>query len=272
MRPVTGTAIVNPLSPRALADVWRYRELLRSLVGRNLKAKYQRSMLGFVWTLLNPLLMLAVLVAVFSYIIRIPKDHYWAFLISGYFVWSYFSQMLNTGTYIMAEHGRLARAVRFPPEVPVLAATLSRLVEFGIEMALMLLLLVVVHHGHVPASFALLPLLIVLQILIALGVVMPLAVMSVFLRDIEHALPVVLTVLFYVSPVFYGLDMVPEVIRPLYLMNPMAGLLTLYHTVLYEGVMPPMWLLAYTTAVAMILAPVGYAIFNRYKSVCAEIV
>jgi lipopolysaccharide transport system permease protein len=263
-------AAVRPAA--ALADVWRYRELLRSLVGRNLKAKYQRSMLGFVWTLLNPMLMLAVLVGVFSYVIRIKIDHYWAFLISGYFVWSFFSQMLNTGTYIMAEHGRLARAVRFPAEVPVLAATLSRLVEFSIEMTIMLLLLAVAHHGHVPASFALLPVLVVLQVLIALGVVLPLAVMSVFLRDIEHALPVVLTAMFYVSPVIYGLDFVPDAVRPLFLLNPMAGLLTLYQSVLYHGQMPSLFMLAYTTVVALLIAPIGYAIFNRYKSVCAEIV
>src|SRR5690606_39215226 len=125
-------------------EVWRYRELLRSLVLRNLKAKYQRSLLGFVWTLLNPLLMIGVLVGVFSYIIRIPIERYWAFLISGYFAWSYFSQMLNTSTYILAEHGKLARSVRFPAEVPVLAATLSRLTEFAIELSLMLVLLVLV--------------------------------------------------------------------------------------------------------------------------------
>lgn len=257
---------------RPLAELWRYRELLRSLIARNLKAKYQRSMLGFVWTLLNPMLMIVVLVAVFSYIIRIQIEHYWAFLISGYFVWNYVSQMLNTGTYILAEHGRLTRAVRFPAEVPVLAALLSRLVEFSIELSLMLVLLVVVHHGGVPASFALLPVLIVLQVLIALGLVLPLSVMAVFFRDIEHALPVVLTVMFYVTPVFYNLDFVPESIRPFYLMNPLAGLLTLYHTVLYEGAWPSLTLLGGTSAFALLLAPLGYVVFNRYKSVCAEIV
>lgn len=269
---MTSTQASSLHIPGALADVWQYRELLRSLVGRNLKAKYQRSVLGFVWTLLNPLLMLAVLVGVFSYIIRIELKHYWAFLISGYFAWNYFSQMLNTGTYILAEHGRLARSVRFPAEVPVLAATLSRLVEFAVELSLLLLLLTLVHHQAIPASFAWLPLLVILQVLIALGMVLPLSILSVFFRDVEHALPVVLTVMFYLTPVFYGLDFVPEVIRPIFLLNPMAGLLTLYHQVLYEGVTPSPWLLAFTTAVALTIAPLGYAVFNRYKLVCAEIV
>lgn len=256
----------------ALAEVWRYRELLRSLVARNLKAKYQRSALGFVWTMLNPLLMIAVLVGVFSTIIRIQIDHYWAFLISGYFAWNYLSQMLNTGTYILAEHGRLTRAVRFPAEVPVLAAVLARLFEFGVEMSLTLVALAVLLHGHVPASFALLPVLVVLQVLIALGLVLPLSVVSVFFRDVEHALPVVLTVLFYVTPVFYSLDHAPAWLQPLMLCNPMAGLLTLYHVTLYEGRFPEGWLLGLTTGVALLLAPMGYAIFNRWKYVCAEIV
>ena len=87
-----------------LRRVWRYRELLHSLVVRNLKVKYQRSLLGFVWTLVNPLLTVAILVVVFSHVVRIQVPHYWAFLLSGYFVWNFMLQTLNTGTWIFAEH------------------------------------------------------------------------------------------------------------------------------------------------------------------------
>jgi ABC-type polysaccharide/polyol phosphate export permease len=259
-----------PASP--WTEVWQARELLRSLAARNLKVKYQRSVLGFFWTLLNPLLTLGVLAAVFTHVVKIKVPDYWAFLLSGYFVWNYLLQMLSTATYVLAEHAGLRRSVAFPSEVLVLSAMASRLVEFVVEMALVLAALLSLHHMALPASFSLLPLLVVLQILLSLGLVMPLAILSVFYNDVQHAMPVVLMVLFYASPVFYPARLVPEGVRRLYLLNPIAGLLTLYHEVLYEGRFPSATLLAGVTGASVLLFFIGYAIFNRYKTILAEIV
>ncbi len=255
-------------------EVWRARELLRSLAARNLKVKYQRSALGFLWTLINPLLTLTVLAAVFTHVVKIPVPDYWAFLLSGYFVWNYLLQMLSTATYVLAEHAGLRRSVAFPSEVLVLGATASRLVEFAIEMALVLTALLAFHHpggSAVPASFSLLPLLVVLLILLALGLALPLSVLSAFYNDVQHALPVFLMVLFYASPVFYPARLVPPGIRRFYLLNPIAGLLTLYHEVLYEGRFPSPALLGGVTAITVLLFVSGYAVFNRYKTILAEI-
>jgi lipopolysaccharide transport system permease protein len=256
----------------ALSELWAYRELLGSLVERQLKAKYQRSALGFLWTLLNPLLMLAVLTLVFSSVIRVPMERYWAFLISGYFAWNYFSQMLSSSTYVLLENGQLTRSVHFPAEAPVLAAAVARLVEFAIEVAMVVVIIVIWHFGRVPASFALLPLLVVLQVLMSLGLVLPLATMSLFFKDIGHALPVALTLLFYISPVFYPMGMVPDWAGWLLWCNPLAWLLTLYHQVLYEGRMPSAAVLGGAVAWTVIMLPLGYAFFSRYKRLCAELI
>ena len=125
-------------SSNVFNDVWRYRELLRSLVVRNLKVKYQRSVLGFLWTLLNPLLTVAVLSVVFTHVVKIPLRHYVSFLFSSYFVWNFMLQTISSGTFLLAEHAQLARSVAFPKEVPVLAGVISRLVEFAIELSLIL--------------------------------------------------------------------------------------------------------------------------------------
>lgn len=255
----------------AWTDVWHARELLRSLAVRNLKVKYQRSALGFLWTLLNPLLTLAVLAAVFTHVVKIRIPDYWAFLLSGYFAWNYLLQMLSTSTWVLAEHAGLRRSVAFPSEVLLLSATASRLVEFAVEMALVLAALIAFHHPAVPASFSLLPLLVVLLILLALGLALPLSVLAAFYNDVQHALPVVLMVLFYGSPVFYPARLVPPGVRQLYFLNPIAGLLTLYQEVLYEGRFPSPTLLGGVTAAVVILFLCGYAIFNRYKTVLAEI-
>jgi lipopolysaccharide transport system permease protein len=255
-----------------LRRVWRYRELLHSLVVRNLKVKYQRSLLGFVWTLVNPLLTVVVLGVVFSHVVRIPLPAYWAFLLSGYFVWNFALQTLNTGTYIFAEHSRLTRSVAFPGEILVFGAAGSRLIEFIAEIGLVLAILAVFHHGSIPQSYALLPLLMLIQLLLVIGLALPIATLSVFYYDVHHALPIALTTLFYLSPVFYPAQMVPEAARGLYFLNPFAGLLTLYHEVFYWGRMPPFDLLGGMLLGSFVFYLVGYAIFRRYAAIFPEIV
>jgi ABC-type polysaccharide/polyol phosphate export permease len=228
--------------------------------------------LGFLWTLLNPLLTVGVLTLVFTYVVRIPIPRYWAFLLSGYFVWNFLVQTLSSGTYVLAEHAQLSRSVAYPKEIPVLAAATSRLFEFGVEIALVLAALSLFHHGGLPGSYGLVPWLMALQMLLALALVFPIASLSLFYQDVQHGLPIVLTTLFYISPVFYSISLVPEGVRPYYLLNPIADLMTLYHTVLYEGRFPSLALLVGWTAGAVVLAGIGYSLFNRYKPLVAEVV
>lgn len=257
--------------PHPLAELWRSQELVRTLVARNLKVKYKRSALGFLWTLINPALMVAILTGVFTYIARLPVPNYWAFLLSGYFVWNFVMQTVGSGASVLAEHANLSRSVALPSEVLLVSAALTRLAEFALEMTLVVVALVLFHFHGVPASLLLLPLLVVLQLLLALGIALPVAALSVFFHDVQHALPLVLTMLFYVTPVFYPARLVPEKFLLIYHLNPFAGLLTLYQTVLYEGAFPAPLDLARTAGLALILCVLGYAAFNRSKAVFAEI-
>jgi ABC-type polysaccharide/polyol phosphate export permease len=255
-----------------IGRVWRFRELLRVLVVRNTKIKYQGSSLGFLWTLLNPLLIMAILLAVFTHVIRVPIEDYWAFLLCGYFVYNSIAQTLTAASFVFSEYATMLRSVALPPETPLLAATLSRFLEYLVELVLILVLLALFRHGGVPASFALVPLLVVLQLALSLGLALPLAALSVYYYDIRHMLPIVLTGLFYVSPVFYTADMVPDSVRMLYFANPVAGMLELYHVVLYEGAFPPAvpFLLFIAQVLGVLL--IGYALFDRHKADFAEVV
>jgi len=264
--PVPTAAARRPFSRR-----WSWG-LLANLVARNLRVKYQRSALGFVWTLLNPLLTVAVLTAVFRFVVKIQVPHYWAFLISGYFVWSFTLQALTAATSVLPEHSHLARSLPLPSETLITATVLSRLVEFLAELVLVLILLAVFHHHGVPAGYLWLPVLIPLQLALVLGLTLPIATLSAFFHDVQHALPIALMVLFYVSPVFYPASLVPEAARAWYQLNPFAGLLTAYQTALYQGHSPAPGLLALTAAQALVIAGAGYAIFRRYRGLLPEIV
>jgi len=255
----------------ALAELWQYRELLRSLVIRDLKVKYQRSLLGLIWTLLNPLMTVAILVAVFSYVIRIPIEHYWAFLISGFFVWNFISQVLYNTTTLLSSHAALSRSVYFPREILVLSAAISKLVEFLVEIGIVLVVLALFHYHSVPASLILLPVLIVIQVILAAGLMFPLAVLSVLFYDVQHALPILITSIFYLTPVFYPASLIPEGMRPFYYINPFVSLLSLYQTVLYEAAWPSLTLLVSVSAAAVGILILGYRVFRRYKGICVEI-
>jgi len=253
-------------------SIWQFRELLRGLVVRNLKLKYQRSLLGFLWTLANPILTVVVLTMVFSVIVRLEIPNYWAFLVSGYFVWHFASQGINTGTYVFFEHADLIRTVAFPSEILVFSSVLSRFVEFLVAIAVVGIVLAAQLHHTVPASFVLLPWLFLLILLTVLGLTFPVAAASAFYYDIKHALPVALMTLFYLSPVFYPSRIVPEPFRVVYFLNPLAGLLTLCQTVLYDGAWPSIGLLTVATAYSVLVFVLGFVVFNKYEALYPEIV
>jgi len=254
-----------------LVELWRFRGLLRSLVVRDLKVKYQRSLLGLIWTLLNPLLTVAILVTVFRYVIRIQIVHYWAFLISGFFVWNFVQRTLYHSTTILRENASLSRSVYYPQEVLILSTSFSKLVEFLLEMAIVMIVLAVFHHRSVPSSLVLFPVIVAIQLIMAIGLMLPLAVFSVLYYDPQHALPVVITSLFYISPVFYPVAMIPETVRFVYYLNPVVGVLELFHKVLYEGNWPSTTLLASVSVAALVICAAGHAVFRRYKEICVEI-
>jgi ABC-type polysaccharide/polyol phosphate export permease len=267
----TEIRLFTPASRSGWRDVWVARNLLRDLVVRDLKVKYQRSIFGFLWTLLNPALTAAILIAVFSYVIRLEVEHFWAFLLSGYFAWNFVAQSLNTAAHVFADRGSLLRSVALPSQVLILNAVASKLVEFLLEMILVGAVLVFFHHRGVPIGFAFFPLLVVIQTILITGLMYPIAAVAVLFKDVKHALPLVITTLFYVTPVFYSMEMIPEPARPFFLANPFAGLMILYHVTLYEGKAPSATLLASVAAYAVAAFMVGYVVHKRYEAVCVEI-
>jgi ABC-type polysaccharide/polyol phosphate export permease len=262
----------DSLVKNAVAEVWLHRELLRALVSRNLKMRYQRSVIGFAWALLNPLFTVLILVTVFRVVLRIDVESYWAFLISGYFAWVFVLHTLGTSPSLITAHSYMIRSLAFPGEVLVVSAVLSRLVEFLIELALVVVVLCVFHLGGVPASLVAVPLLIVLHVLLTAGFALPLAAVSVFFHDVQHAVPVVLTLLSFLSPVYYPLRFVPEELRAAFLANPFAVLIRVYHVILYEGRFPAAGEWALLAGFALVIFAAGVALFRWRRAYFAELV
>jgi ABC-type polysaccharide/polyol phosphate export permease len=264
--------MANPSAHNLFLVGWQFRELFRQLVVRNLKVRYQRSGLGFFWLLVNPALTACILIVVFGEIVRLDIPNYWAFLISGYFAWVFFLHTLSTSVFLIPDHAPMAKSVAVPADVFVLAAVTSRFIEFAVEIAIIIVLLAVFHHRGVPASFLLVPVLSVLLLLLTLGLALPAVAMSVFFRDVQHALPAALMMLMYVSPVFYPADLVPAAFRDVYYLNPIAAVLTLFHEALYAGRVPALSHLAGAALMSIAIYLIGYAIFKRERDLFPEIV
>lgn len=254
-----------------LSGLWRYRQLLLTLVARDVKVKYQRSALGLLWTLLNPLLMVLVFVAVFTSVLRIKVDGFWAFLISGIFAWNFASASMNRATSIMRSHAGLRRSVAFPTEIVVLSTLFAKLIEFLIEILIVIAAIFVFYHHAVPATASLLPVLIILLAIMTAGLMFPLSVIAVMFSDVEHAMPAITRLLFFLTPIMYPVSMIPKELRSYFYFNPFTGLLELFHLTLYEGVWPSWELLGGVTAAAIVIFLAGYWIFRKLRNVCVEI-
>jgi ABC-type polysaccharide/polyol phosphate export permease len=252
-------------------ELWEFRGLIRSLVVRDLKIKYQDSVLGFVWSLFSPLLTVMVLIVVFNRVIRISIDHYWVFLLSGFFVWHFIQQNIVNATSVFQDYSKLNRSVYFPRGVLILGTLLTKLVEFFLEIAVALILFVVFYYQAVPSSLILLPWLVLVMLIMTAGLMFPLAVIATYFRDVPRVMRVAITSLLYLTPVFYQVEMIPSAAQPFYYLNPLVGLFRLFHLVVYSGVWPTMILLGSVSAVALAICVVGYVIFDRYKDICVEI-
>ena len=166
----------------------------------------------------------------------------------------------------------MAKSVAVPADVFVLAAVTARFLEFALEMGLVVVLLGTLHHHGVPSSFVLLPVLMGLLLVTTLGLALPVAAVSVFFRDLEHALPPALMMLMWISPVFYPASFVPPGLAAVYGVNPVAVLLTMFHQTLYDGQWPGAGQVALATGVAVLTYALGQSLFRHLRGLFPEIV
>ena len=254
------------------SGLWMHRELMRALVERNLTMRYQRSFLGAIWTLLNPLLTGIVLVAVFSVLLRVQTANYWAFLFSGYFAWVFTLNSLGIGASIISSHSFMARSVAFPADILVISTVISRFVEFAVEMILVVVVLAVALHHGMTMGLVALPFVMLLHALLTAGVMFPIAALGVFFEDVQHAVPVALTMLTLITPIYYPMSSMPEPWQPILSLNPFAGVMKLYHVTLYEGRLPTIAEVVVPVLSTLVAFFVGRFLFRWKREFYPEVV
>src|SRR5438552_560636 len=227
-----------------------------------MKLRYKRSVLGIVWSLLNPLLQLLILYFVFRVLLSLKIPHYASFLFTGVLVWNWFSSSLLFATGAIVDNRELIKRPGFPIAILPTVTVTSHLIHFLIAIPA-LLICVVLDIGQVTTAIVALPLVIALQFILTLSFAYLVATFHVTFRDTQYLLGVLLQLLFFLSPVFYDLTAIPERYRSLLVLNPLVYLIDAYRKILIHGELPSMAALAVLGVSAMGLLAVSYIVFIR---------
>ncbi len=253
----------------SVKQILRQGVLIENLVAREIKARYRGSLLGFLWSFLNPLLMILVYSLVFSVFLRFDVEHYAIFLFCGLLPWVWFSSSLAEGIPSIVTGSTLLTRVVFHAAVLPTVRVASNLVNFLLSLPLLVIFLVAagLPLGY---SIAAVPILVVLQFLFTLGLVLLLSALNVFYRDVQHLVGNLLTLWFFLCPIIYPLDLIPERYRGLLYLNPMGLLVKGYQDVFYHSRFPQPDTLLVMSAFALCFLAIGFAVFERYRHVFAE--
>ena len=247
-----------------IKEMTRHRELIWVLALKELRVRYKRSALGFLWALLNPLLMMVILTLVFSTIMRFQVHHYAIFLIATLLPWTFFSQTLSYSVESIVSNGELLKKIALGKSVFPLAAVLSNLMNFGFSMVPLVLLLVVWRFPF-HWTWIYLPVPLLSLLCFSLGIGFFCAAANVFFRDVSHILQIVLSAWFYASPIIYSLDFVPERYRTLFRLNPLLYILNGFRLSIYYGQLPSRQSIVMTVVSGLVALILGYSFFRRYQ-------
>jgi ABC-type polysaccharide/polyol phosphate export permease len=239
-----------------------YGDLVRELVRRELRLRYRRSLLGFAWTMLQPLLTMIVLHIAFSAIFRFDVDNYPVFVLSGVLFWSFFSQSITQAMISLRANGTLIQRLPVPKIVFPLAAIASGVINLALALVPLLAILVVTGHPLEPALLFL-PVAIAIAALFTLGAGLLLSPLAVFFSDIVEMVGVVLQLAMYLTPVVYPMSIVPERWRGILRFNPLRSILEVFRDPIYYGKIPPVAHIAVAAGVAVVLFLLGLFVFRR---------
>jgi ABC-type polysaccharide/polyol phosphate export permease len=245
-------------------DTWRYRQLIWALALKELKIRYKRSVLGFLWALLNPLLLMVVLSVVFSTIMAANIPHFAIFLLSVLLPWTFFSQSLSYAAESIVGNGDLIKKVRVAKLVFPTAAVVSNMINFLLSMIPLVLIVIAMRHPF-HLTWLYLPVPLVALTVFTLGATFFFAAANVYYRDVAHILQVLLNVLFYVTPIIYSIDLIPAKDRWLLKLNPLQYMLNGFRLSVYYGLLPSANSIIACFVCAFGMLAFGFWIFQKHQ-------
>lgn len=261
-------------------QVWSRRGLIGHLAQRELKSRYKRSVLGWLWSLLNPAATLLIYTAVFGTVLRIPPPtagngelvSFALYLFSALVVWNFFNSVVTGSMTALINAGALLKKVYFPPECPAIANTLTVVIQSALEVAILVVVMIVL--GNVSWTFLLFPYLLLLLTLFSLGIGLVLSIANVYLRDVNYLVGIGMSLLFYGTPIVYPMSLVeenaPGWIELFVRMNPLTQFVGASQEIFYLLEVPSWARMLSLTVVSLVTFVGGWVIFMATSADVSE--
>jgi lipopolysaccharide transport system permease protein len=255
------------------STLWEYREVLYILAWREIKIRYKQTAIGISWVLLQPLIMVAIFTAIFGLWVRVPSDGVWypVFALTALVPWTYFSQAITRSGESLVGNANLVSKIYFPRLLLPLSMILTPLVDLALSMVLLFGMLI---YAGIPLTWRVstLPAFILLAMLTGMGLSLITSAMNVKYRDVRHAIPFIVQIWMFLTPIAYPVSLVPEQWRWLYGLNPMAGVIEGFRWALLERTAPDPVVLAASVVVQFVVLIAGIVYFKRMERQFADII
>jgi len=253
-----------------LRQLAEYRELLRTLVSKDIRSRYKGSVLGFAWNFVIPLMQLFVFWLLFGIIVKVtpPGDYPYAiFLFTGLLPWNFFANSVIGGAMSVIGNANLVKKIYFPLQILPTTKVIAELISF--LLSLIVLAIIVIGFGiGLSWQLLLLPIPIIVQLIFTLGFVYFFSCANVFYRDVQHIMGIIIMAWMYLTPVLYPINILdgkPQWAQIAAHLNPLTGIVNSYQRIILDHAMPDWPWLGYSTATAVVMFLVGFTVFNRYK-------
>jgi lipopolysaccharide transport system permease protein len=252
-----------------MLNVWNYRHLIKKIALSDLKLRYKNSILGLIWSLLEPLLIFTVLYFVFSYLMRLNVQNYHLFLFLGIICWDLFEKGTTMGLFGITTKPNLVKKIYFPREILIIAACLTALIMVFFELLVFLLFMLML--GVIPSTTILLfPPILLGEFLIVIGISLALSALNVYYRDIQYIWAVLLRAAFFITPVIYPVSIYPPAYAWLFMLNPIARVIDASRKTVIYDLLPTVVDFGIIYIFAFLAIFLGYVIFTKLEPRLAE--
>ena len=252
-----------------LKELYEYRQLLKSNISKEVRGKYKGSFLGILWSFVNPLLMTLVYAIVFPFLLRSSQPHYTTFIVIAIIPWTWFTYTIMSGTNTFLVNAGIIKKVYFPREILPISIVTSGLINFLISCIIICLFLLFSGIGF-NINMLYLPLIVIVQYILQLGIILIASSVDVYIRDAEYIINFFVQMLFYGTPVLYSIDMFPEKFRWVLRLNPMATIIESYRNIFYYKTQPNFVMLGIVFAASSLFLLFGIFVFRKLEKGFAE--
>ncbi len=253
-----------------IIEVFEYRDMIYSMVKRELRGRYQKSVLGMFWTLLNPLFMIAIYTFVFQVIFHNPIKNYYVYLAVGIIPWTFFSESVGQGASSIVANANLATKIYFPREVLPISAVTAKFINMLLGYVIVFLFILFGGVGIAIQTVWILPAIMIAEYILCLGLTLFFSAITVYLRDMEYLVGILMMAWIWATPIMYTLDGLSPMIVNLLRVNPMTNVIMCYHDILYYKQLPSISLICVTLITSIIILVIGEIVFAKLEGNFAE--